>query len=225
MVFRNDETKEEREAREDIFGSKLSAPADEAPTMEVDRPPPPRQNVPLIPPNQGPSIQEPREMPRPSLEFMQPTPAHTQPLSVEEEYKDAKRRLLEALDLLSHRRAHMDSGWYAEFRESLNPLLRFMEETPVKLFGIGTNFSTSFSDPPAGIPAASSTSTAPALESHQAAISSTPFIRTAPPPTASASGGSTCGSALPSVWQGAAAGEDEAEDEEMPEINIESDSE
>lgn len=181
MLFRNDETKEEREAREDIFGSKLSAPADEVPIMEVDRPSTPTYNVPLIPPNQGPFIQEPRKIPPPSLESIQPT-------------------------------AHSAGA-------------------PVKLFGMGTNFSTSLSDPRADPPVVSSTPTASALESHEAPISSTPLIRTVPSvpsvpsPMPSASGGPTSASAVPSVWQGAAADEDEAEDEEMPEINTESDSE
>lgn len=167
MLFRNDETKEEREAREDIFGTNLS-PAD-APTMEVDQP---TQNG----PNQGPPIQEPRVTPRPSLESAQPTPAHS-------------------------------------------------AAAPKKLFGMGASFSTSFSDPPADLLVAPPTSTAPVLGSHQAPISSTPFIQTAPPPTASVGRGPTSAPAVPSVWQGATAEEAEAEDEEMPEINTESDSE
>ena len=166
MLFRNDETKEEREAREDIFGSKLSAPANEAPTMEVDRPPTPTQNVPLRPPNQGLPVQK---ITQPSASAQQtPAPA-----------------------------------------------------APVKMFGMGSSFGTSFLNPE-NPPVVPSTSTAPPLEVHRA-LPSTPFIRTAPVPAASASGGSTSASAVPSVWREAVADEDE--DEEMPEINIESDSE
>lgn len=172
MLFRNDETKEEREAREDIFGTNLS-PAD-APTMDVDQPPTLTQKG----PNQGPPIQEPRVVPRPSLESAQPTPAHT-------------------------------------------------AAAPKKPFGMGESFSTSFPDRPADLLVAPLASTAPVIGSHQAPISSTPFIHTAPPPTASVGGGPTSAPAVPSVWQGAVAdeAEAEAEDEEMPEINIESDSE
>ena len=177
MLFRNDETKEEREAREDMFGSKLSAAADETPTMEVDRPPTLTQNVPLIPPDEGPYILEPREVLRLSPASVQPAPA--QPAAA-----------------------------------------------PVKMFGMmGTNVTTGFSNP-ANLPADSAvaSSTSP-VESHQAPLSSTPFIRTAPAPTVLASEGSTSAPAMPSVWPAGAAGEGEDEDEEMPEINIESDSE
>jgi hypothetical protein len=159
MLFRNDETMEEREAREEIFGSKLPAPVDEAPAMEVDRL---RMAAPN-PPDQGPSIQEPRE-------------------------------IIE----------------------------------PAKVFGLGSIFGTNVSNPaappPADRPAASSASTAP-LEPHLAPRSSTPtpFIR-APAPTASTSGGPTSAPAVPSIGRAAAADEED-EDEEMPEINIESDSE
>jgi len=177
MLFRNDETKEEREAREDIFGSRLTAPTDDAPTMEVDRPPTPMHSIPLIPPNKGPSIQEPREAPQPSLARIQPT--------------------------------------------------------PVKLFGMGPSFATGFSKPPghsapAGLTIPPSTSNAPPLESPGLPLPSTPFIRTAPAPApapapeAPASGSPTSAPAVPSVWRGSA---DYKSDEEMPEIDIESDSE
>ena len=169
MLFRNDETKEEREAREDIFGSRLLAHADEAPTMEVDRPPTPMHSIALMPLNKGPSIQEPREAPQPSLASVQPTPA--------------------------------------------------------KLFGMGPNFVTSFSDLPApagGSAMAPSASNAPPLESSGLPLSATPFIRTAPAPEAPANGSPTSAPAVPSVWRGPA---DYESDEEMPEIDIESDSE
>ncbi len=176
MLFRNDETKEEREAREDIFGSMLSVPADEAQTMEVDRPTTPTQtqNDPFVAPKQGLSIQESRGIPQPPPEPVQ--------------------------------------------------------STPIKMFGLGTSLDISLPNPAESTPdtpVASSTSTAPPIESHQAPLSSTPFIRTAPAPTASASGRPTSATAIPSVWRGAAADEDENEDEdeEMPEINIDSDSE
>ena len=179
MLFRNDETKEEREAREDIFGSMLSAPADEAPTMEVDRPPTPTQtqNDPFVVPRQGLSIQESRGIPQPPSEPIQSTLAQ--------------------------------------------PLV-----TQVKMFGLGTSLPNLAEATP-DTPVASSTSAAPPIESHKAPLSSTPFIRTAPASTAPASGHSTSATAMPSVWQGAAADEDENEDEdeEMPQINIESDSE
>ena len=183
MLFRIDETKEEREAREDLFGSKLSVPADQ--TMEVDRPPTPTQNDPLfIPIKQGLSIQEPKEIPRPSL-----APAPVQ------------------------------------------PTLAQPAAAPVKMFGVGTNLGISgFSspaEPSADAPVTSTTSTAPLpAESRQdPLLSSTPLIRTGAAPEASTSGGSTSATAMPSVWRGAAAEEGEDEDEEMPEINIESDSE
>ena len=169
MLFRTDESKEEREAREDIFGSMLSVPADEAPTMEVDRPPTPTQtqNDPFIPTKQGLSIQEPREI-------LQPPP---------------------------------------------EPVL-----THAKMFGLGTSLDIgppNPTEPSPDTPVASSTFTAPPIEPHQAPLSATPFIRTP------ADGGLTSATTVPSVWRGAAVGEDEDgdEDEEMPEINIESDSE
>ena len=172
MLFRNDESKEEREAREDIFGSMLSVPVDEAPTMEVDQPPTPTQtqNDPFVPTKQGLSIQKPREILQPPLEPVQ--------------------------------------------------------STHVKMFGLGTSLVNP-AEPSADTPVASSTSTAPPIESHQAPLSSTPFIRTVLTPVAPTNGGSASATALPSVWRGAAADEDENEDEdeEMPQINIESDSE
>jgi len=183
MLFRNDETKEEREAREDIFGSKLLVPVDEAPTMEVDRPPTPTgtQNGSFIPPKQVLSIRETRDIPQQSLAPVQPSPA--QPAA-----------------------------------------------THVRMFGAGTSPGIgplNPAEPPSDAPVASSRSTAPPVESHQGPLSSVPFIRTAPTPAISASGDPISATAMPSVWRGAAAGEDgdEDEDEEMPEINIESDSE
>ena len=183
MLFRNDETKEEREAREDIFGSMLSVPADEAPTMEVDRPPTPTQTRggPFIAPKQGPSIQESRGIPQPPSEPVQS--ALAQPM-------------------VPH----------------------------VKMFGLGTSLDIGLpnpAEPTPDTPVASSTSTAPPIESHHAPLSSTPFIRTAAASTASASGHPPSATAMTSVWQGTAADEDENEDEdeEMPQINIESDSE
>jgi hypothetical protein len=176
MLFRNDETKEEREAREDIFGSKLLEPADEASTMEVDRPPTPRvtQNDPFIPPKQVLSIREPREIPQ---QYLAPVP----------------------------------------------PSLAQPAAAHVKMFGGGTGISPAETSPEA--PVASSTPTAPPVESHHGPLSSTPFIRTAPAPAVPASGGSISAAAMPSVWRGAVAGEDGDEDDEIPEINIESDSE
>lgn len=171
MLFRNDETKEEREARENIFGSRLSVPAGEAPAMEVDR---------FIPPEQVLSIREPREIPQQSL-----TPAHPP----------------QAQPAAAH----------------------------VKMFGTRTSPGISLpnpAEPSLDVPAASSTSAAPPAESHQGTLS-TPFIRTASAPAVSASGGPISATAMPAVWRGTVADEDgnEGEDEEMPEINIESDSE
>jgi hypothetical protein len=179
MLFRNDETKEEREAREEIFGSKLLVSADEALTMDVDRPPTSTQNDPFIPPKHGLSTQEPREIPQTSPAPVQPTPAQS-------------------------------------------------SAAPVKMFGRGANLGTNFSnaaessaDAPTVPLAPTTSSTAPPLEPP---LSSLPFIRTAPAPTAPASGRPTPpATAMPTVWQGAVVDEDE--DEEMPEINIESDSE
>ena len=177
MLFRNDETKEEREAREDIFGSRLSVPAGEAPAMEVDR---------FIPPEQLLSIREPREIPQQALAPIQPS------------------RIQPAAAAAAH----------------------------VKMFGARTSPGISLpnpAEPSLDVPAASSTPAAPPTESHRGTLS-TPFIRTvsAPAvPAVPASGGPISPTTIPAVWRGTAADEDgnEGEDEEMPEINIESDSE